>query len=54
MDCDISIGHILKNDNVVEIKTDNIDEEVLKQNVISSVDIALDELVNMRCVEGEI
>lgn len=53
MDCDISIGHILKNDNVVEIKTDNIDEEILKQNVISSLDVALDELVNMRCVEGE-
>lgn len=53
IDASIGIGHIVRNDNVVEVKTSEIDEEYLKNNVLESVEKAVDELVSMRIVEGE-
>lgn len=49
----ISIGHIIRNDNVVEVKISDTDEEFLKNNVLLSVEKAVDELVEMRIIEGE-
>ena len=49
----INFGNIIKNENIVEIKTDNIDEDFLKENVLSSIDKSLTEVVNMREIEGE-
>lgn len=53
IDASVGIGHIVRNDNVVEVKTSEIDEEYLKNNVLESVEKAVDELVLMRIVEGE-
>lgn len=53
IDASVGIGHIVRNDNVVEVKTSEIDEEYLKNNVLESVEKAVDELVSMRIVEGE-
>ena len=53
IDTSVGIGHIVRNDNVVEVKTSEIDEEYLKNNVLESVEKAVDELVSMRIVEGE-
>ena len=53
IDASVDIGHIVRNDNVVEVKTSEIDEEYLKNNVLESVEKAVDELVSMRIVEGE-
>ena len=53
IDTPVGIGHIVRNDNVVEVKTSEIDEEYLKNNVLESVEKAVDELVSMRIVEGE-
>ena len=53
IDASVGIGHIVRNDNVVEVKTSEIDEEYLKKNVLESVEKAVDELVSMRIVEGE-
>lgn len=53
IDASVGIGHIVRNDNVVEVKTSEIDEEYLKNNVLESVGKAVDELVSMRIVEGE-
>lgn len=53
IDASVGIGHIIRNENVVEVKTSDIDEEVLKKNVLSSIEKAVDELVAMRIVEGE-
>lgn len=53
IDTPVGIGHIVRNDNVVEVKTSEIDEEYLKNNVLESVEKAVDELVLMRIVEGE-
>ena len=49
----VSIGHIVRNENVVDVKTSEIDEEYLKKNVLEAVEKAVDELVSMRIVEGE-
>ena len=49
----VSIGHIVRNENVVDVKTSEIDEDYLKKNVLESVEKAVDELVSMRIVEGE-
>lgn len=49
----INFGNIIKNENIVEIKTDNIDEDFLKENVLSSIEKSLTEVVNMREIEGE-
>ena len=53
IDASVGIGHIVRNDNVVEVNTSEIDEEYLKNNVLESVEKAVDELVSMRIVEGE-
>lgn len=53
IEASVGIGHIVRNDNVVEVKTSEIDEEYLKNNVLESVEKAVDELVSMRIVEGE-
>lgn len=53
IDAPVGIGHIIRNENVVEVKTSDIDEEFLKKNVLSAVEKAVDELVAMRTVEGE-
>lgn len=53
IDASVGIGHIVRNDNVVEVKTSEIDKEYLKNNVLESVEKAVDELVSMRIVEGE-
>lgn len=53
IDASVGIGHIVRNDNVVEVKSSEIDEEYLKNNVLESVEKAVDELVSMRIVEGE-
>ena len=53
IDASVGIGHIVRNDNVVEVKTSEIDEEYKKNNVLESVEKAVDELVSMRIVEGE-
>ena len=53
IDASVGNGHIVRNDNVVEVKTSEIDEEYLKNNVLESVEKAVDELVSMRIVEGE-
>lgn len=53
IDASVGIGHIVRNDNVVEVKTSEIDEEYLKNNVLESFEKAVDELVSMRIVEGE-
>ncbi|MCE3019373.1 YicC family protein [Parvimonas micra] len=53
IDASVGIGHIVRNDYVVEVKTSEIDEEYLKNNVLESVEKAVDELVSMRLVEGE-
>lgn len=49
----VSIGHIVRNENVVDVKTSEIDEDYLKKNVLESIEKAVDELVSMRIVEGE-
>ena len=49
----VSIGHIVRNENVVDVKTSEIDEDYLKKNVLESVEKAVNELVSMRIVEGE-
>lgn len=49
----ISLGHIIKNDHVIEVKNDDVDDEYLMENVLKAVETALDELITMRAVEGE-
>mgnify|MGYP000690598160 FL=1 len=53
LDNSVSIGHIVRNENVVDVKTSEIDEDYLKKNVLESIEKAVDELVSMRIVEGE-
>ena len=53
IDNSVSIGHIVRNENVVDVKTSEIDEDYLKKNVLESIEKAVDELVSMRIVEGE-
>lgn len=49
----ISLGHIIKNDYVIEVKRDDVDDEYLKENVLVAVENALDELISARSIEGE-
>lgn len=53
IDVPVSLGHIIKNENIVDVKTEDTDEDALKANVISSIEKAVDELLNMRVIEGE-
>lgn len=49
----VSLGHIIKNENVIEIKNEDINEDYLKCNVLKSIEKAMDELISMRISEGE-
>ena len=53
LDSQISIGNIIKNDNVIDIKSKSIDEEKLRNNVNISICKAIEELITMRVGEGE-
>lgn len=49
----LSLGHIIKNEGVVELKYLDKDKDVLKENVLLSIEKALLELLDMRRLEGE-
>lgn len=53
LDGSISLGNIIKNDYIVDLKASEIDEDYLKENIIIAINNALLELINMRKNEGE-